>query len=436
MPLSLRGVHVPHRKHTADTLPETMPSPSTIILPTAMHIGKPATPCVKPGDHVDIGTLVAEQTGPLSSPIHSGVSGTGKKIEDILLSNGNTAPAIVIESDDAQTVSPTVVPPVVTDRDSLLTAIENSGVVGLGGAGFPTHVKFRVDDPTAIDYLILNGAECEPYITSDSVTMIEQREDMAVALTAIHDLFGIPQTIIGIEENKPKAIRSMKQLAAEDARITVKVLPSRYPQGGEKVLIYHTTGRVVPMGKLPKDVGCIVCNVSTIAVIGRYLRTGMPLTTRCITVDGGAVNNPKNVIVPIGTPLREVFDFCGGFKQPPSKVLYGGPMMGVSVPSTDLPVLKNTNAILALTDKENDLPKTTHCIRCGACTNHCPFGINPAEIAIAHSRGDVERLEKLGATLCMECGCCSFICPANRPLVQSNKLAKAMLKKAKEGDAR
>ena len=241
---------------------------------------------------------------------------------------------------------------------------------------------------------------------------------------------GIKKVILGIEKNKAKAIEKMRTLEQKDDKFKVQVLKDLYPQGGEKVLIYHTTGKVVPAGKLPIDVGCIVCNSTTMAAIGKYLKTGMPLVSKCVTVDGSAVKEPKNVIVPIGTPLKDVFEFCGGFKSEPAKVIYGGPMMGIAVPDMDVPVLKNTNALLALDEKEAAPAKTTACIRCGACANHCPFRLNPAAMAKAYERNDMEALEELRVDICMECGCCSFICPAHRPLVQTHKLAKAALREA------
>lgn len=311
-----------------------------------------------------------------------------------------------------------------------MEAIRKSGIVGLGGAGFPTYVKFNAD-PAKIEELVINGAECEPYITSDSLTMTERAEDMAYALKALETHLGIKKVIIGIENNKKAAIARMKELAQADPCVKVVTLPAVYPQGGEKVLVYHTTGKVIPAGKLPLDVGCIVCNCTTLAAIGSYLKTGMPLVEKCVTVDGSAVKEPKNVIVPIGTAMEEVFTFCGGFKEEPGKVLYGGPMMGISVPELSAPILKNTNAILAFNQKDSVPAKETACIRCGACYNHCPFGINPAALARAYEAGDTAAMEKIGADVCMECGCCAFVCPANRPLVQSNKLAKAALREAR-----
>ena len=429
MLFSLKGVRVPHRKHTDGMTAVKMDAPKVVTLPMSMHIGKPAVPVVKVGDHVDVGTLIAEQDGFVSSPVYATVSGTVKKIEEMLLAGGNTAQAVVIESDGAMTASEAVQAPKVESKEDLIEAIKKSGIVGLGGAGFPTYVKFNVE-PSRIEELVINGAECEPYITSDSITMVERAEDIATAISAMEKYLGVKKVILGIEKNKAKAIECMRKLEEKDPCFKVCVLDDKYPQGGEKVLIYHTTGKTVPAGKLPIDVGCIVCNSTTMATIGQYLKTGMPLVEKCVTVDGSAVQNPQNVIVPIGTPLRDVFEFCGGFKAEPGKVLYGGPMMGIAVPNLDVPVLKNTNALVALDEKEAAPAKTTACIRCGACANHCPFKLNPAAIAKAYKNDDMETLAELRVDICMECGCCSFICPANRPLVQTNKLAKAALREA------
>ena len=437
MAFSLHGVRVPHRKNTDQLAPVSMPAPKSVTIPMSMHIGAPAKPVVKAGDLVSVGTLIAEAGGFVSAPIYASVSGKVTKITEYLQSNGTTVPAVVIESDGEMTPAESIIPPTVDSRESLLEAIKQSGVVGLGGAGFPTHVKFNVD-PARIEHLIVNGAECEPYITSDTRTMLDRVDDMMTALRAMATHFGIKNVVVGIEANKKEAITSMRMMAAalrNHCTVTVKVLPSVYPQGGEKVLIYHTVGRTVPMGKLPIDVGCVVVNCTTLAAIGEYLTTGMPLVQKCVTVDGGAVKEPKNVIVPIGTSMADVFDFCGGLTEDPDKVIYGGPMMGITVPDTTAPILKNTNAILALTKKETKLPKTTNCIRCGACLNTCPFGLAPAEIARAYDKKDAVALDELKVNACMECGCCSFVCPANRPLVQTNKLSKVFLKeeKAKEG---
>ena len=414
-----------------------MDIPKTVTIPMAMHIGRPATPIVKIGDTVQVGTKIGEANGAVSVPVYSSVSGKVTKIVDLLMSSGNTAPAVVIESDGAMTPADTVTPPVVNSREDLIDAIRESGIVGLGGAGFPTHVKLNVD-PDRVDYLVVNGAECEPYVTSDTITMVDRADDMAHGLEALARYIGIKNVIIGIENNKKTAIRTMKQMAQSITSCSVRVqsLPSVYPQGGEKVLVYHTTGRVIPAGKLPIDVGCIVINCTTLAAIGAYLQTGMPLVEKCVTVEGKAVQTPQNVIAPIGASFADLFAACGGLKEEPDKLIYGGPMMGITVPDDSAPIMTNTNAILALTQKEAWLPKTTACIRCSACTNHCPFGLAPAALSRAYDRKDVDTLKELHVDVCMECGCCSFVCPANRPLVQKNKLGKQLLReeKAKEGD--
>lgn len=425
MAFSLHGIKVPHRKNTAESASVRMTA-NVVNIPTSMHIGKPATPVVKVGDLVKVGTLIAEQNGFVSSPVYASVSGKVTKIQDMLLSNGSYAPAITIESDGEMTSDESIAPPVINSKEDLLEAVKKSGIVGLGGAGFPTYVKFNTDKP--VDYLVINGAECEPYITSDTRTMLERGDDIKVGLEAILKYFEIGSVVFAIEKNKKNCVAEMKKAVGSMNKVEVKALPTIYPQGGEKVLVYHATKRVIGNGQLPIDVGCVVINCTTLAAIGAFLKTGMPLVEKCITVDGGCVKEPKNVIVPIGTPLKDVFDFCGGLTHEPRKVLYGGPMMGITVPDLDVPVLKQTNAILALTEKEARLPKATNCIRCGTCINTCPFGINPPALAKAYKDKDIEGIKKAGAEICMECGCCSFNCPANRPITQTNKLAKALLR--------
>ncbi|MBQ7153053.1 MAG: electron transport complex subunit RsxC [Clostridia bacterium] len=432
----LSGVRTPHRKDTADMQAVVMPAPATVLVPMSMNIGAPAVPCVGVGDHVDVGQVIAQPGGFVSAPIHAGVSGTVKQIEDFMMTNGRTCQAIRIESDGLQTMSPDIKPPVITDILSLLDAVRASGAVGLGGAGFPTAVKFSIGDKP-LHAIIINGAECEPYITSDTRTLLDRQEDMFYALEILKEHLHPERIVFGIEKNKPQAIASLRGSAPAYAEI--KALPSIYPQGGEKVLIYHTTGRTVQEGKLPIDAGAIVLNCTTLAFLGQYFKTGCPLVSKCITVAGAAVARPQNVIVPIGTPIKDVFDFCGGFREghPPVKVLYGGPMMGIAVPDLNVPVLKNTNAILAMDEKESAIPEFTQCIRCGKCLLHCPLGLEPRSINAAYEHKDMQALQKLHAGLCMECGCCSYICPARRPLTQLNKLAKAELiawqKQQKEG---
>ena len=427
MAFFLHGVHVPHRKNSAGKAPVRMDIPASVTIPCAMHIGAPAKPIVKAGDLVKVGTLIAEQNGFVSSPVYASVSGKVTKVDDLILSNGKTAPAITIESDGLMASDESITAPVVNSKEDFIEAIKKSGIVGLGGAGFPTYVKFNVPDGK-VDTLVINGAECEPYITSDTYTMCERAEDMAKAIEATIKYIGVKRVVIGIENNKKEAIAKMKALAERFAEMEVKVLPAVYPQGGEKVLVFHTVGRVIPAGKLPADVGCIVANCTTMAAIGKYLADGMPLTEKCITVDGGAVKENANVIAPIGTAFIDVINAAGGLSEDPAKVLSGGPMMGISVPDVSYPVLKNTNAIIAMSEKEAKPPVETSCISCGACANHCPLRLDPAVFAKAYQHGDTDTLRKMRVDICMECGCCSYICPAKRPLVHYNKMAKEALR--------
>ena len=433
MAFKLHGIKLPERKTTEGMPSVKMPVPETVTIPTAMHIGTPVKPVVKVGDEVFVGTLIAEDNEHLSAPVYSSVSGKVSKITEITVSNGKVVQAIVIASDGQMTVDENIKKPEINSKEDLINAIRNSGMVGLGGAGFPTYAKFTSDKN--IDTLVINGAECEPYITSDTTTMVERADDIKVAIETIIKYFGIKEVVLGIEKGSGEAQKKMEEIASTISNMKVTVLPKIYPQGGEKVLVYHTTGKVVGASMLPIDVGCVVINSSTMANIGKYILTGMPLVERCITVDGAAVKEPKIVIAPIGTALKEVFDFCGGFTEEPFSVLYGGPMMGVAVPDLMVPVLKQTNAILALTKKETSVPKETNCIRCGACVMNCPFGITPPAIAKAYKNKDIDAMVKAGAELCMECGCCSYNCPANRPLVQTNRLAKVFIRESKEKEA-
>lgn len=427
MPFFLPGIRLPHRKNTADRASVRIPSVDSVTIPMLMHIGTPATPTVRVGDTVSVGTNIARACGTCSAPIHASVSGTVVAVSDISLASGETVPAVTIASDGRMTPDRSLHAPVIGSREDLLAAIKESGIVGLGGAGFPTHIKWSTA-PADTEDLIINGAECEPYITSDTLTMTGRADDIALALRTLLTYFPLRRVIIGMEGNQNRAVRAMRTMAAQLENTEVKVLPQRYPQGAEKVLVYHTTAKTIPMGGLPGDAGCIVCNCTTIASIGAYLRTGMPLVEKCITVDGGAVAVPQNLTVPIGTPLSVVFFHCGGFCARPAKVLYGGPMMGVTVPDLRAPVLKNTNAVLALTPKETYKPKTTACIRCGACTNVCPIGLAPAEIQRAYRKRDTARLTALSADACMLCGCCSYVCPAGIPLVMTHARAKQLLR--------
>ena len=424
----LGTVKVPHRKNTAEMPAVRMTPPATVTIPMAQHIGAPANPTVKPGDKVYVGTLIGEAGGYVSANIHSSVSGTVKKVDSFLMSNGRSCHAVIIESDGEMTPDPAIAPPAVSDFESFNAAVRASGLVGLGGAGFPAAVKFDAQKKGLIKRVVINGAECEPYITSDTRTMLDDTDYIKAGIEILKRYITVEEAVFGIEKNKPECIARLKEVFAGDKTVRVEALPETYPQGAEKILIYNTTGLVVPEGKLPADVGCIVMNVTSLAFLAKYFETGMPLVEKTVTVDGSAIKTPMNVIAPIGTPIKDLIDFVGGYSEEPGKIMYGGPMMGIAIYTTDDPVLKNTNAIVALNIRDSVPPVQTACIHCGRCVSACPMGLNPAGIAhamkidSADDRADRLMAEKIN--LCIECGCCSFVCPAKRPLVENNRLAK------------
>lgn len=424
------GAHVPHRKHTAEMATVQMPPPATVVLPMSQHIGAPCKPVVKVGDPVKVGTLIGETTGYVAAPIHASVSGTVKAVGEILLSNGSRSMAVTIESDGKMEPDPAIAPPKIKTREEFFNAVRDSGLVGLGGAGFPTHVKLNAKNLGEIDTLIVNGAECEPYITSDYREAIESTLNIVHGMKYLKEMLDLKQVVIAIEANKPKAIQKFYEQLASYQDINVQTLPQSYPMGAEKVLIYEVTGRVVPEGKLPGDVGVLVMNIGSVGFLNRYLKTGMPLVQKRLTIDGGAVAEPKNIFVPIGTSIADVMAFCGGYRKPPRKFLMGGPMMGIAIPDENYPILKNNNAILALDEEEATLKQPTACIRCGRCVRGCPMKLMPLELDQAREAGDTDALARLKVGLCMECGTCSFNCPAKRPLVQSIRMGKAMLRAA------
>ncbi|MBR2466682.1 MAG: electron transport complex subunit RsxC [Clostridia bacterium] len=435
----LGKVHVPHRKNTAEAIPVRMPAPAQVSISMLHHIGAPATPVVKPGDKVYVGTLVGEAAGYVSSPVHSSVSGTVKKIEKTLVSAGKEIDSVVIESDGEMTPDPDLRVPEITDFASFSAAVRASGLVGLGGAGFPTSVKLDAIGKGIIKRLVLNGAECEPYITSDTRTMVEKSDLLREGVELLCRFCDFEEVVFGIEKNKPEAIAKLKDVFADMPKVRICPMPSTYPQGGEKILIYNTTGLVVPEGKLPADVGVIVMNVTSLAFLASYVKTGMPLVEKVITVDGSAIASPANVIAPIGTSLGEVIEFVGGTSCEIGKILLGGPMMGVAVWTDAHPVLKTTNAITVLSERDAAPPKSTACIHCGRCVSACPMGLQPTYFAralnISDKREMCERLEDEKIGLCIECGCCSFVCPAKRPLVENNRLAKAAVREYKTSTA-
>lgn len=423
----MRGAAVPHHKETADFETTVMPLPREIVLPMQQHIGALCEPVVKKGDHVDVGTLVGHAPRGLSADIFSGVSGTVKAIQPVFYSTGKTDTTVVIEADGAQTVSPDIAPPNVIDRDTLLEAMKKSGIVGLGGAGFPTDVKLAPPNLDEIDTWLVNATECEPYLSTDFREMMEHADSLLHGIRTCLKLLGVPQAIICIEDDKPQAIDYMRARTSADDNIEVRALPGMYPQGAENVLVYNVTGRVVPRGKRQTDVGVMLFNVTTMSMIGHFLRTGMPLIKRRVTVTGDAVARPQNVEVVIGTRIRDIVDYCGLAKEP-HKIIVGGPMMGNAQIDLDYPLVRQNGGLLVFSEEAMEQPVTTACIRCGRCTNSCPMQLSPIAIKKAYTTQDANKLDKLMADLCMGCGTCSYVCPAKQPLAQTSKLARDFMR--------
>ncbi len=419
----LRGIKLNHRKNTENSATVDFPLPASVKIPMSMTMGAPCKPLVKKGDEVKVGQKIGDSDAPFSAPVHSGVSGKVSAVTEYRTAAGAVCQAIEIETDGSQTVSEEVKPPEVTDKEGFIKVVRESGACGLGGAGFPTHIKLATKSP--IDTLIINAAECEPYITSDYREMIESPEDIIGGIRLVKESLGIAKAKLAIEANKPEAIKNFTKMAQNDDTIDIVTLPSSYPQGAEKVIIYNCTGRIVKEGELPSDEGVIVMNVSTAAFLYRYFKTGMPLVTRRLTVDGNAVGEPKNIRTVIGTSFREILEFCKTDIDSVRKLIGGGPMMGMSIPDMDMPVVKTSNALLAF--RTYDERVTSACIRCGRCVRVCPFSLMPADIERAYRIKNIEELTKLKVNLCMNCGCCTYICPANRKLAEINQLAKALL---------
>lgn len=426
------GVAVDHQKNTAGLEVVRIPTPKKVVIPMQMHIGAPCEPVVKVGQEVAVGELIGDTDKFVSAPIHASISGVVTEVGNVKLPNGNLSKAVTIESDGEMRLYEGIKPPDVKTREDFIKAIRDSGLVGLGGAGFPTHVKLNFPPDKGIDTLVINAAECEPYITVDHRECLDNSWDILSAVYTLKDMLGFKKIIIAAEDNKPDAFKVLKDIADHEMdvndEVRLMVLESKYPQGAEKMMVQSATGKKVPPGKFPADVGCIVMNVATVAFISRYLKSGKPLVSRSLTVDGSAINNPKNVRVPIGINVGEVIDFCGGFKEPPAKLISGGPMMGLSLVDTDVPILKQNNAILAFTRDDAVLKKETDCIRCGRCAQACPLKLTPTNIVRATNARDVKTLKEIGVDVCMECGSCAFSCPAGKPLVQHMRLAKQVLR--------
>ena len=434
----ISSLHVPHNKNTAACVPVRIETPKEVVLPMNMHSGQDAKPIVNVGDHVKVGQLIAIEEGRFSSNVHATVSGTVVEIAPMATSSGKDTLAIRIESDGLMEISESVKAPEITDCDSFLQAVREGGIVGLGGAAFPTWAKFNeAKNPDyKVDTVLINAAECEPYITSDHRMMLAHPELIADGIEYLrkymNEYLGDATFKICIEKNKMDAIKVLKETFKDKDYVVVHQLKTIYPQGAKQVMLYNATGRVAVAGKRFPSFGALIINVSSLAKMAEYLNTGMPLVERIVTVDGPAVKTPMNLIAPIGTRISELVNYTG-LKKEPGKVVVGGPMNGTAICSVDDPIVKVSNAILVFDEKSAVLPEASACINCGRCMEKCPVGISVAMVDRVMTIKNEDKKAKLlidtGVRQCVDCACCSYVCPANRPLLQINWAAKSFLKK-------
>ena len=428
------GIHPPeHKDDTRHLAIRQFPFAPVIILPLAQHIGAPSEVLVREGQEVRRGQLLAKEGGYVSVPLHAPVSGTVRKIANVPSITGKMAPGIYLETlpSDSQEVNPgTPVNVQSSSAEEILNAIQKAGIVGLGGAAFPTHVKLKVPDGKNCEYLILNGIECEPYLTTDHRVMLEQGQDVLKGIEYLRKATGAAKVIIGIEANKQDAADHLSQMVPPGSNIEVRVVPVKYPQGSEKMLITSLLGREVPSGGLPIDVGCVVVNVATTAEIGRLLPLGRGIQERVITITGPGVKKKGNYLIPVGTPLRFVLDYVG-VDQEIAEVFMGGPMMGVAVSNLDISIVKGTSGILVFDRKDAKSAKKIYpCIKCGACVDACPLSLNPSKLGIlAKFEAYEEMADNYNLMDCFECGSCTYVCPSHIPLVQYFRLSKSTVRK-------
>lgn len=428
------GVHPDTQKTATSHKPiEELKASGIVVLPVSMHIGAPCEPIVKVGDIVDLGQKIADSAAFVSAPVHATVSGKVIAVEPRLHPNGAKVMSVVIQNDFEDRLHPSIKPRDYEHLTSeeLIAIIREAGIVGHGGAAFPTHVKIQ-SGIGKVNHLIINAAECEPYITSDHRILLERADDVIGGITILMKVFGLNEATIGLEMNKHDAIPVLKEAIGGRQDIKIYPLKPKYPQGAEKQLINVITGREVPSGKLPADAGTAVFNVDTCGAVFRAVAQGRPVTRRVVTVSGSAVANPKNLDVRIGTPLESLIEATGGFKEEPNKVLMGGPMMGVAQFSLESPVIKGTNALLAFCGDEGKDSRSTACIRCGKCVSACPINLLPTYLYMFSENGRLEECEKYGVLDCIECGACNFECPARLYLVQSFRTAKQRILEARK----
>lgn len=401
----------------------------TLVYPLSQHIGAMAKPLVKAGDRVLVGQKIAEKGGFISANIHSSVSGTVKAIEKRLVATGGMVDSIIVENDGMYEEAAPIFSgnPDELSKDEIIKIIEEAGIVGMGGAGFPTNVKLSPKNADIIDSIIVNGAECEPYLTSDYRRMVEQTDKLVKGLKIVLKIFPDAKGYFGIEDNKPEAIEALLKATENEDRIEVVPLKTKYPQGGERSMIYAVTGRKINSKMLPADVGCIVHNVDTIYAIYNAVYNGKPLIERIVTITGDAVRTPKNFQVRIGTSFRELIDAAGGFTTEPEKIISGGPMMGFSFFNIDVPVVKGSSSLLAFIKDDVSHEGPSACIRCGRCAAACPEHLLPMKLAALAGQNEPEEFKKLGGMECVECGCCSYVCPAKRQVTQSVRSMKKLI---------
>lgn len=420
----MNSIFISSQKQGGYNITEFIPAPSELIIPVQQHIGAPPEILVKMGETIKKGDVLASGDAPMCVPIHAPLSGKVKEIYDFVLPSGVRTRAIKLSETFDEEVGFT--PPDIQSKEDFLSFVRDRGTVGLGGASFPTHIK--LNPQKNVDALIVNAAECEPRLTADQREIVENPESIIKGIKLIKKYTGVEKALIAIENRGKAEIELLKELTKNEEGIEVAVLKPTYPQGAEKVLIYNVLGRVVPEGRLPMDAGVIVLNVSTVGFIGKSSVSGMPLIRKRITVGGDCLKESKNIFVPVGTKVKDIAEYLGGYIKEPAEILLGGPMMGQSVYSDEYPVMKNTNAVLFLSKEAIGKREHTSCIRCGRCIKACPFDLNPVRLADAYETKDVETLKKEHIMLCMECGSCSYVCPAGRYLTQSHRLAKAFYK--------
>ena len=429
------GIHPHDQKAATNKKPiEKLPPPAQVVIPMSMHIGAPCKPCVAVGDHVTVGQKIGETVAFVSAPIHASVSGTVVAVEPRPHFSGVNVMSVVIENDFNDTPCPdlkVVEKPGDLTTDEIVEIVKEAGIVGMGGATFPTHVKIS-SGVGKVDTVIINASECEPYITSDHRLLLEYPEEIIGGAKILARIFGVDRVYIGIEANKRNAAELLQvKIREEKAPVVVEVLNTRYPQGAEKQLCQSITGRQVPPGALPAAIGCAVFNVVSVAAIYRAVYEGMPVTHRIVTVSGSGVNEPKNLYCPIGAPVSELLDACGGVKKNTFKIIMGGPMMGNAQYNMSVPVGKGTNAILAFSGKEERSYENPACIRCGKCMSVCPMRLQPVFMYQYERAGMMEELEKANVMDCMECGACTYICPGRLHLVQTFRAGKQKINNAR-----